>query len=237
MKKIILLLSCATLLFAGCAKVNNETIVPDGKKHVVLRATVNEADTRVSADASGVFSWQEGDKIVAFTNDGGTIWLEATGSGSTASFEGEMNPDVDFGEYAFYPAAEGFSPSSDDDITFILGKTYDYDSDATNMPMMGPITSDGVSFKAVGGVLKLIVYNVPTSADQFRFSSAGDTHKKIRGEFTVSDGSIITEAATGDEEDIVVFNLPTENRPTNMVFHIPLPTGNIGAFTVAFYNG
>lgn len=234
MKKSILLLTGAALLLAGCAKVENEAVVPEPTmKHVVLKASVNEADTRVSADAAGSFSWQAGDEIAVYTDQGTVAKLTASNGGSTADFEGDLPSDAGFGSYAFYPYADNFcAPSADDHIVFTLGGEHNFVQDATNMPMMGAITDEGVTFEAVGGVLKLIVYNVPQGANEFRFVSTGG--KKIAGNFTVTNGAIVTEDAIGAVEDTQKF-LFERPESGNMVFYIPLPTGTIGAFKVQFY--
>ena len=234
MKKSILLLTGSALLLAGCAKVENEVVVPESTmKHVVLKASVNEADTRVSADAAGSFSWQAGDEIAVYTDQGTVAKLTASNGGSTADFEGDLPSDAGFGLYAFYPYADNFcAPSADDHIVFTLGGEHNFVQDATNMPMMGAITDEGVTFEAVGGVLKLIVYNVPQGANEFRFVSTGG--KKIAGNFTVTNGAIVTEDAVGAVEDTQKF-LFQRPESGNMVFYIPLPTGTIGAFKVQFY--
>lgn len=234
MKKSILLLTGSALLLAGCAKVENEVVVPESTmKHVVLKATVNEADTRVSADAAGSFSWQAGDEIAVYTDKGSVAKFTAANGGATADFEGDLPSDAGFGSYAFYPYADNFAaPSPDDHIVFTLGGVHNFVQDATNMPMMGAITDEGVTFEAVGGVLKLIVYNVPQGANEFRFVSTGG--KKIAGNFTVTNGAIVTEDAVGAVEDTQKF-LFQRPESGNMVFYIPLPTGTIGAFKVQFY--
>ena len=234
MKKSILLLTGSALLLAGCAKVENEVVVPESTmKHVVLKATVNEADTRVSADAAGSFSWQAGDEIAVYTDKGSVAKFTAANGGATADFEGDLPSDAGFGSYAFYPYADNFAaPSPDDHIVFTLGGVHNFVQDATNMPMMGAITDEGVTFEAVGGVLKLIVYNVPQGANEFRFVSTGG--KKIAGNFTVTNGAIVTENAVGAVEDTQKF-LFQRPESGNMVFYIPLPTGTIGAFKVEFY--
>ena len=234
MKKSILLLTGSALLLAGCAKVENEVVVPESTmKHVVLKATVNEADTRVSADAAGSFSWQAGDEIAVYTDKSSVAKFTAANGGATADFEGDLPSDAGFGSYAFYPYADNFcAPSADDHIVFTLGGEHNFVQDATNMPMMGAITDEGVTFEAVGGVLKLIVYNIPQGVNEFRFVSTDG--KKIAGNFTVTKGAIVTEDAIGAVEDTQKF-LFERPESGNMVFYIPLPTGTIGAFKVKFY--
>lgn len=229
MKKSIVFLSCVAILMVGCAKVENEVdVLEKGTHQVTLKAYVDEADTRISADASGKFSWQAGDRIVVLTDDSGSEWVETEDSGETASFDVTLPEGVNLGQYAFYPAAEGCGVSSDNEINFGLEPTYDYVKDATNMPMLGTISSEGVFFKAVGGVLKLIIYNVPEEAALLQFST---NDMRITGDFLVSGGAIAAEEQ--ESGDAVTFNF-TGNRETNMVFYIPLPTGTINGFELSF---
>ena len=254
MKKSFLLIAGAALLFAGCNKVENENqeVVPEKEaRTVILKATLAD-NTRVSADAAGEYSWQQGDVICVSVNgpDGLTSApFRALSAGSTSNFEGVVIGEL--GPYAFYPYSwdPGHSvspiPESDGyDVVFGLGSEYDYKKDVTNMPMMGDITSEGVSFKAVGGLLKVIVYNVPEDAYNFYFT----TDKKITGGFNVSgntDGSKQIEASSDGVEghNYIWFHLfeydDNDNivrfRENNMVFYIPLPVGTYNTFSFGFW--
>ena len=232
MKKALLFLTGAALLFAGCSKVENEIVPEEGKHKVTLNATVAE-DTRISANAAGAFSWQAGDEIVVFTTDENDelYWerVATEDTGASASFELELDPGYTLGGYAFYPAAyEGYGIDCDGVVEMRLEEEYDYIKDATYMPMMATITPEGASFKAVGGVLKLIVYNVPADAARLVFTAHDMV---ITGTFPVIDGEIAAEGMEGEHSVTMNF---AGKRETNMVFYIPLPTGVYEGFELSF---
>lgn len=238
MKKSILILAGATLLFGGCAKVENENneVVPEKETHkVVLKASIAD-NTRVSADASGFYSWQENDQITVFLD--GTDGLHpapfrALSSGSTTEFEGTILKTDNLGQYAFYPARLSAPEHSVSPLSFALASEYEYTEDATNMPMLGEIESNSISFKAVGGLLKLIVYNVPEDAVKLRFS-VGAT-EGITGVFPISGEQISSVTADGNHSNSIVFNF-ADSRKQNMVFYIPLPVGTYTSLTFDFLN-
>lgn len=231
MKKSILILTGAMLLLAGCAKVENEIVPETGKRIVTLKATVDESNTRVSVNDDGYYSWQADDKIAVMVTDGTDQWCVQSKNnsdpGETASFPVSLNEGEELGQYAFYPYGES-SGIYEGDVYFGLRATQDYVKGATLMPMLGTITSTGVSFKSVGGVLQLTINNIPKDAACLRFS-ANDT--KICGEFVVTDGIITVEDS--EMEDCVTIDFEG-HREDNMVFYIPLPTGTINGFTLSF---
>lgn len=230
MKKALLFLTSAVLLMAGCAKVENEIAPEKGMHQVTLKAYVPE-ETRVSINNAGVFSWQVDDKISVVGDDELTYTFTTTGSGPSVNFDGTLPEGVNVGQYAFYPASEGGEEGSyvdGDDISFFMPTEYTYVQDATFMPMLGEISSEGAAFKAVGGVLKLIIYNVPADAARLVFTAR---NKVVTGDFPVSNGVITAEDQEADDYVHIVFD---GKRKDNMVFYIPLPTGTIHGFELGF---
>ena len=249
MKKIILFLTFAALLFAGCAKVENEIVVPDpmdenGTYKVTLRASV-DGSTRISADAEGNYAWQKGDVIGVLTDFDFVVSDPAQSSGTTVDFDFTLEQGDNLGGYAFYPVADVFEYRFSDDL-FCLSPEYQYVKDATNMPMLGAISSSGVSFKSIGAVLKVSFSNVPTGACYLRFSA---------GEENISGRVFITDGLTGKEISVDNFDPECwsnqnyidihfwefdddENTvslaETNMVFYLPLPVGTYHSFTFDF---
>lgn len=238
MRKSILILAGAALLFGGCAKVENENneVVPEKETHkVLLKASIAD-NTRVSADAGGVYSWQENDQITVFHDgDDGLrpALFRALSSGSTTVFEGTVNISDRIDQYAFYPARLSAPEHSVSPLSFALASEYEYREDATNMPMLGEIQSTNVSFTAVGGLLKLVVYNVPEDAVKLRFSVGAN--EGISGVFPVSNGQISSVTVDDTHSNYIVFNF-ADSRKQNMVFYIPLPVGTYTSLTFDFLN-
>ena len=238
MKKSILFLAGAALLFAGCTKVEDEAPIPEnGKRVVTLKATVNESDTRVSVESDGTYNWQAGDKIGVWVVDsyGGAPYPYTTqDSGTTANFEVSLDAGEDIGEYAFYPFSDNHLVSGDGP-RFALDANLQYVEDATNMPMLGTVSGGTISFKSVGGVIKLTVNNIPSDAAHLLFSAKdlnGDD-LFISGVFPVSGDQITAGGIMGVNSINIDF---TDKWKSSMEFYVPLPTGTYGGFEIEFDN-
>lgn len=249
MKNSIFPLLSVAILLAGCAKAENEEVVPDpiNEKEtfmVTLRASV-DSSTRISADAEGNYAWQQGDVIGVLTDYGFTLSNPTQSSGTTVDFAVTLDQDNKLGDYAFYPVADVFEYRFSD-IEFSLSPEYKYVKNATNMPMLGTISSTGASFKSIGAVLKVSVSNVPEDACYLRFSA---------GEENISGRVFITDGPTGKEikvdnfdpecwsnQNYIDFHFwesdanddPVSLAETNMVFYLPLPVGTYHSFTFDF---
>ena len=255
MKKISFTLVAAMIL-AGCAKeVNVDTTQetpaePAAEVSVSLKASVGDPETRVSSDNFGVYKWQASDKITILTDNGANRTFTTTSAGHDADFDGIIpNTDKLNGGFALYPASEpdnedkGGHKKSGNTITFNIPREITWSADASNMPMLASITANpqdnsmyNASFKAVGGVLKLILYNIPAEADYLVFVAKTN---KISGDYTIENATVTnpvieTEAKTENNNELWI-NF-SENYSSSKVFYIPLPTGTVGGFTVKLYN-
>ena len=238
MRKSILFLASTALLFAGCAKVEDEAPIPEeGKRVVTLKASIDEDDTRVSVETDGTYKWQSGDKIGVWVVDtyGGAPYPYTTeDSGTTANFEVSLDEGESIGEYAFYPFSENHFVSGEGP-RFALDANLQYVEDATNMPMLGNVSNGTISFKSVGGVIKLTVNNIPSDAAHLLFSAKdlnGD-NLFISGVFPVSGDQITAGGIMGVNSVKIGF---TGKRQSSMVFYVPLPTGTYGGFEIEFDN-
>lgn len=240
MKKFYFALAAVAAILAGCSKeVDNlkpEPVTP-GEKTVSLKASVGDPQTKVSSDNAGVFKWQDTDKITILTNNGNVrqFTIGEITDGTSAEFSGTI-PDEE-GEtinYALYPASTSHFTDGTDNILFHIDDQVIWDADASNMPMRAKVDGSA-SFKAVGGVLKLILFNIPADADYLKFSA---TNKQISGDFEIADASIsapvIATAVIKNNNNVQVIDF-SANYSSSKVFYIPLPTGTIDGFTVALY--
>lgn len=231
MKKIVYAIAALALIFTGCAKeLDNST--KDNFSTVRLHVKVADQLTKVSADNDGRYHWQAGDKITVFNDVEDSFEFSTENGGSDVDF-GATSWAGSLGKYAMYPAS-GNHLVGGDEIYFHLPSSYSWSANTTNMPMLGKINEDVATFKAVGGVLKLVCYNVPADAVMMEFSA---TNKQISGDFEIANGAvetpIIVTAAKESSNNLVSFDF-TGHREDNMVFYIPLPTGTIDGFTVSF---
>ena len=242
MKKIILLLTGAVLLFAGCAKVQDEEVVTENGKHLVkIKATVENPGTRVSADIDldkneATFSWQAGDYVSILQSDGsytsGDIMVE--NPGATADIEAWLDDGLTLGQYAYYPYAYRDESISRDEFVIEMDGL-SYRQDETFMPMLGDITPSGAIFRAVGGVLKVHVTNIPPDAHFFELYVEG---KQISGVFpitVVNDKKQITtvDSEYGNSIFISFWDDHVEAYATD--FYIPLPCGTYDNLTFSLY--
>lgn len=234
MKKSFFAFTALAAILAGCAKEVDtntpETIVPGKEKVVILRASVPDADTKVITDNIGAFKWQAGDKVTVLNTEG-TAFEFSTQEGGT---------EVDFGSSTFTGtlSTEAFYPASANHTSgkFYLEPSFTWVQDASMMPMLGVVDPSGptASFKSCGGILKLICYNVDDDARKLVVTSAT---KQITGQFTPSgDPKVIASADKSENNNILTINFAA-GHASNMVFYIPLPTGNVGVLTFTLKDG
>ena len=231
MKKSIYLLAALSMFsIISCQEeIGNNYESMNESTGTTLKASV--INTKVSANPVGVFAWQTSDKIAVLDDNGDAHEFTATSTGATSEFT--CASSINLGAYAQYPYSSSFAGLVNE-LDFQIPGTITYSADATNMPMLGKISGDAATFKAVGGLLKLVVFGVPSDATMLQFTA---TNKKISGGFTITDASIAdpvivtTSKGSGDDSIIIDFD---GNRSDNMVFYIPLPTGTIDGFTLEF---
>ena len=250
MKKSILFLACATLMLAGCAKVDREEVIPEkGKRHLTLRATVDEPGTRLSVNGSGKFSWQQYDYITVLKESNGSYskgLSHALNDGPTGDFEVYLGEDETV-RYAMYPQSNysGFD-SATNTLVFGLETNYEYVLGSSYMPMLGSdITVEDeyyyikASFKAVGGVLKVTINNFPVDEDieYLRFSVP---HKKITGAFPIledANGVKYIETTDNLETNYIDFFFKGGYYEEEMEIYIPLPCGTYNNLKFELFNG
>ena len=252
MKKSILFLACAAILSVGCAKVEREDPAPEkGKRHLTLRATVDEPRTRLSVNGSGIFSWQQDDYITVLKESNGsysgTDQSYAINDGPTGDFEIYLNEDETL-SYAMYPASDysGFNTTSNT-LVFGLENYYEYKLGSTYMPMLGSnITIEDeyklkASFRAVGGVLKLTVKNFPVDEEDIEYLRLSVPNKKITGAFPIhedSDGVKYIETVDNTlETNYIDFYFRGGYYEKTMTFYFPLPCGTYNNLNFTLFDG
>ena len=241
MRNSLLFFAAVSLLLASCQK---EQLVEEKLSNGVVtevsatfEALVPDGATKASVSISentGTFSWQE-DDAAAFVLDSKTAYGKGTYNATSQMFQiqGEANSHHD----AVYPydLVGSTSPSKENVTSVTVPSTREWAANQTNVTMYGTYTSDKYTFKHLGGLVKVTVVNVPTTAKTFVFKTAG---KKINGTFTVeTDGGekvIKTNSTTAEGEDIYTLNLPTTiTANSTMDFYVPLPVGD--GYKFAFY--
>lgn len=228
MKKALIGMAALTAVLAGCMKEADNPILERVDKHFTLKATVPDDHTKVVTDNGGAYQWQAGDKVTVLNTDGTPYEFATTVGGptvdfSSATFDGTLSTE------AMYPASENHASGK-----YYMEPAYDWVADASMMPMLGVVNTGTLTatFKSVGAVLKVPCYNVAATARKLVVSS--DT-KQLSGEFTpdgtpkaISTAAMSVPPATAN--NVITINFGS-GHPTNMVFYIPMPTGNLGKLT------
>ena len=228
MKKTIFAIAALALLFTGCTKEFNQTYAPGDV--VTVRAQVNDTYTKVAADNAGTFSWQAGDKITIL-NGGGYAFEFTTSTGlsdapfTCTTFEGSLSTE------AFYPASANHESGK-----FYLEPEFAWKEGETNMPMIGTVNTGtkAVSFKTAGAAIKLVCYNV--SADARKLVVSSDS-KKLSGLFDPEGTPVAIVTDDKDASDNTITITFEAGHPTNMVFYVPVPTGDLGKLSFVMKDG
>lgn len=238
-KYLFTILAMATVLVACETEINGPIDPVETPEVAVSLSGSVPGLTRVSSDNAGIYKFQENDEITVIT-DNNTMrnFTAAQGAGETASFEGTI-PQGESIVAAFYPASEYESYAVN---KFYVPTNIVWKQDASNMPMYATVVTTqeegkySAEFKAVGGVLKLVCFNVPENATKMVFTAAT---QKIAGEFTITKDNNDNDQIVGSTSEVdnsITFDF-SGNRSNNMVFYVPLPVVTLtDGFIIAFQN-
>lgn len=242
MKKIIYAFATVAALTAISCSKEADIQKPEpqevAEKPATISAQVGDV-TKVSADNAGTYKWQVSDKITVQTDNGSIRTFTAADAGLTTEFSGSIPENEDLnGGFAFYPASNNHF-AEESDVIFHIPSELTWSADASNMPLFSGLTTENettnASFQAVGGVLKLVCFNIPTGATKLAFTAKS---MKICGDFEFNTTSAAPWCAGGesntDNEIIIDFSA---NYSSSKVFYIPLPVVTLtGGFTITIYN-
>jgi len=232
MKKISVI-GAALLALAACSRENVNT-EPVGKE-ITLFASM--PDTKAKVDDSGIFTWQEGDRIGVYV-DGSSSPVPFTltsGAGeSIATFTGTVSGTL--AGYAVYPY-NSETTLSGTTLSVKLPNTADYNNQKVILTMLAKDVAEGspITFTHLGGLVKVAYKEVPSNAAMFRFTTnkadksvSGD---RITGTATVDVSAAVPvlSAATGSSSENYNYtvNIPDANiAKGNMNFYVPLAPGS-----------
>lgn len=227
---ILAFLALASLLAVSCEE-EKEVVSPC---RTIIHAGM-EGSSRVAFDSEGKFSWSSGDEIAVLTSSGNfkTFSIISGEGTSKADFAADLEPSETVGSLAVYPASSVVSLSGNV-LKINLASEHEIASDGKiDLPMIASIPSDGATafFRHVGGVIRIVVEDVPSNASTFVFSSP---NLRIYGDFrisdyTASDAKITAAALSGGST--VSFTLP-DPCPSSLTVDIPVPTGTYNGFSV-----
>ena len=242
MKKNDMVIAAAIMIsLVGCQKADDTQKALTEIKHKCVISLVGhvldeDMSTKSSVDVAGKYLFLEGEIISVFDSEGGNHKFSATDSGTSVSFT--TDEAIQIGDYSIMPYCSTASVSGNL-VNFTLPSSYDYVEWQNNMPMLGKISSyyedsqsAKASFKAIGAVLELNICSIPADATEMTFTAPNN---KICGNFTIPDASLescsIVTSETTEGDNQIVFSFTWHK---NMTFFIPLPTGTINGFRIAF---
>ncbi len=220
---------------AACTEEKENGISTPGSR---LIAGLEAPDgTRVAFDDSGTFTWSDGDAVAVVTDAGIRTMSLTEGAGTgTGTFEGDL-AGAQSVKSAIFPAS-----AAKDAATITLPEQYSYKEGQTNALMLAssPDLSKKVTFKHLGGIIKVVYEHIPADADAFVLEASA----KITGDFIYSMEAIIGEAtsATTSTRDAVApasgnkvtITFPAGSNPK--AFYVPVPTGTYN-FSVELQKG
>ncbi len=236
----------------------------DGPTTVTLTASVADGGstaTRIGMSrnddgSTASFYWHKDDEIAVQTLDGTeykTIYLSTTAETGSASaiFTGTVTGKI--GDYALYPAfiRGGCHSFTDTDISYDLPDHYNYKvegnifsktsggettypSNSTNMPMLGKIDGNSISFTHIGGVVVIRIEKMPSATGLLTFTA----NEPICGQFSVEDlvcsAPYIDNVHTaGENSKSVLFDYEGATVGSPGVFYLPLPTGSYSGVKIS----
>lgn len=230
MKKSLFIISAAAVLLAGCAKEQLvEQKAQNGPVNVVsatFEDLVGDDATKAAVADDGTFTWQNGDEA-AFAGESAYLQAQNSSTGATASFS--FSGTLAASTYGIFPYDLTESQSVNDGKVSVPASR-DWAENQTNVAMYATYASasNSFSFEHLGGLVKVTINNVPTTATKFVFKTEG---WKINGVFDISIDTdskkkITTSSTTTDSEMeyTLTFTAPS-SEGTSKVFYIPLPTG------------
>ena len=225
----------------------------EGKVKVTLTASTPETRvgmTKTSNSAASLY-WQSGDNILVQTITGSSYGstkmttADDTETGSkSATFTGEVETGTELGTYAVYPYNEKHNFTSATALTYNLPSTYTYStvesqifsktadgtttypSNNTNLPMLGTISENKVTFKMLGGMAVIRIDSMSATSGTITVTA----DQQLSGNFSITDlsatdASIATPSTTTSTNNSVTFTFSGATADSAGVFYLPLATG------------
>lgn len=234
MKKIALLPVLTALAVAACSKGTVEGTVP-----ITLSASMEvpaDEATKAAISDAGAFTWNPGDQIAVHTTQGKLAVLTATISSDAATtvFAGTLTEgdSVEDGAVAYYPASVAVAGAPD---KVRLPNTYaSAEAAAKAFPMRATVSGGTLSFKHLGGILRITAKGVPSGVNRLELLIP----RYVTGDFTVSgSGSEASISASSNYSTIVVNNAASERPNGTAELSISLPVCTMEGFTLFFKSG
>ena len=220
MRKTFLIAAAAVLSIVACQK--EMPVAPEGN-YTVRASRESASGTKSTVSDDGAFAWSAGDAIGLWNGSKFCELTTSIGGSATADFTGTMEGTAQ--SYAVFPFALNAKVEYGT-VKVALSSSYEWKSGETNSPMLAECGENptALTFKHLGGLVKVSVKNVPAEAAKFVLTA----DKDIAGEYSVSDdaeGNKIIKSAGTAENTSVAFTF-TAGTATEMAFYVPVPVGD-----------
>lgn len=229
MRKSTILAALLAVTAISCQKESLQE--PEYLGNFTVRASREACiDTKASvSSADGKFTWSKGDAIGIYNGSTFDKLMTGDADGSaSATFRGFVTGTAQ--DYAVFPYK--FQPKySESKLTVTLPASYEWKANEANTPMLATFGSSSsnslsLSFKHLGGLVKVTVNNMPADVAKFVFN----TDKDITGAYEVSNLGSATEtpqiSSAGNAQDNEVTFTFTAGAVADMDFYIPVPVGD-----------
>ena len=229
MRKSTILAALLAVTAISCQKESLQE--PEYLGNFTVRASREACiDTKASVSSTdGKFTWSKGDAIGIYNGSTFDKLMTGDADGSaSATFRGFVTGTAK--DYAVFPYK--FQPKySESKLTVTLPASYEWKANEANTPMLATFGSSSsnslsLSFKHLGGLVKVTVNNMPADVAKFVFN----TDKDITGAYEVSNLGSATETpqigTAGNARDNEVTFTFTAGAVADMDFYIPVPVGD-----------
>jgi hypothetical protein len=208
----------------------------------ILRASIeNQEKSRADISDSGIFSWSNDDTdeiLVQAADNKFYAWEqkginEEDGSANFAS----TDETQEWEGYAVYPSS--LNPSIVDNGNLQIELPATYESNKTAPALVGQYDAEdkSVVFSHVGGLFRVKLSNVPSTATKFVFST---TDKQICGSFKVEEdansNNVINTAESSDNTSVAIGITSNDIEDGRIAIDVPLPVGTYTNFTFELFD-
>lgn len=251
MKKTLFSMAVIAALCTGCQIELTPVSQPkgDGMETVTIFASIDADDipstdevaTKSTVDGSGIYSWQESEKISVVAQDG-TEGIDFTLSDApTGAFTGTKPADKDL-VFAVSPKTALTSAlESGGDVLYDITLPAEYTNyvpGTTNAVMIGTPNGGGYkfNFRHAAALLKFTYVNVPVGTKKFVFDNTNNFVQGTWSNLDSTSGVALSENDTNFSADGYSVTLTLENAVyeanTTLDFYVPVPASTYKDFAV-----
>lgn len=233
MKKLVYILALA-LVGVACNKETvpvetAEEIVPKGKVKLVITVPAG-IDSKASVSGKQI-TFNIDDQIAVIgtlDNETSVVTLSVESvSDNTFTFSTDIDPDMEIGDYAYYPAAI----VNKDNPTRINWPS-SFDGTKNQMPLMAKIdvTNNQAVFHHLGALLKVTLASAPAGVNALEFTTSNNFVGSYDVVFNDDELTSVTGYALSS-------NVESITATSTGTYYIPVPAGTYADFQLAMKQG